>query len=95
MYKVVLSHSIVPGKYDELAEWCRKSDKQRAGENPGYVPPNRFINQYGDSFKVQIEWEHEEMPTNIFNYGSSNQPEFFEFIVPGTTKIEVYKSFDD
>ena len=47
MYKVVLSHTIVPGKYDELVEWCRQSDKQRAEENPGYVPPNRFINQYG------------------------------------------------
>ena len=55
MYKTVLSHIIVPGKYDELVEWCRKSDKQRAEENREYVPPSRFTNQYGDSFKVQIE----------------------------------------
>ena len=38
MYKTVLSHIIVPGKYDELVEWCRKSDKQRAEENREYVP---------------------------------------------------------
>ena len=95
MYKIVLSHIIVPGKYDELLAWCKKSDKERAEKNPEYVPPSRFINQYGDSFKIQIEWEHEEMPTNPMSYGSTNQPEFFKFIVPGTTQIEVYKSFAD
>ena len=82
-------------RIDELLAWCKKSDKERAEKNPEYVPPSRFINQYGDSFKIQIEWEHEEMPTNPMSYGSTNQPEFFKFIVPGTTQIEVYKSFAD
>jgi hypothetical protein len=94
MYKVVLSHIIIPGKYDDLAEWCREADKKRKQENPAYVPPSRFINQYGDSFKVQIEFEFSEMPSEPMNYGKSNQPEFFEFIVPGTTRMEVYKSID-
>ena len=94
MYKVVLSHIIIPGKYGELAEWCREADKKRKQENPAYVPPSRFINQYGDSFKVQIEFEHSEMPPEPMNYGSNNQPESFEFIVPGTTRIEVYKSIN-
>ena len=73
MYKVVLSHIIIPGKYDDLAEWCREADKKRKQENPAYVPPSRFINQYGDSFKVQIEFEHSEMPSEPMNYGKSNQ----------------------
>ena len=94
MYKVVLSHIIIPCKYDELAEWCREADKKRKKENLAYVPPSRFINQYGDSFKVQIEFEHSEMPSEPMNYGKSNQLEFFEFIVPGTTRMEVYKSID-
>ena len=50
MYKVVLSHIIIPGKYGELAEWCREADKKRKQENPAYVPPSRSINQYGGSF---------------------------------------------
>ena len=93
-FKVRLSHLIVPGKYEEMAEWFRIQDKQRSENDSNYRPPKRYINQFGESFRVECEFIFDDLPSDPLVYGVTNQQDFFTFIVPGSTTMDVWKEID-
>ena len=93
-FKVRLSHLIVPGKYEEMAEWFRIQDKQRSENDSNYRTLKRYINQFGESFRVECEFMFDDLPSDPLVYGVTNQQEFFTFIVPGSTTMDVWKEID-
>ena len=93
-FKARLSHLVMPGKYDEMAEWFRVQDKKRREDDSDYRPPKRYINQFGESFRVECEFMFDTLPSDPLVYGVTNQQEFFTFIVPGSTTMDVWKEID-
>ena len=103
MQKILLTHQIVPGKFDEISNWFKEADSKRKTENPDYKPPRRYIYQTGNVFKVVIEFEFEKLVVDdstpfseggFPNYGESSQPNFFPFIVPGTSTVDIIKEIE-
>ena len=100
MHKVLLTHQIVPGKFSELSDWFKEADAKRKADDPDYKPPRRYIYQTGSVFKVVIEFEFEKLVVDdstpvseggLICYGISAQPDFFPFIVPGTSTMDILK----
>ena len=67
-------------------------------DDPDYKPPRRYIYQTGSVFKVVIEFEKlvvdDSTPMSeggLICYGISAQPDFFPFIVPGTSTMDILK----
>ena len=50
--KIVLSHQVVPGKYAELVKWFKSADNERKEKDKEYQAPKRYINQFGDAFRI-------------------------------------------
>jgi hypothetical protein len=60
VYKVVLSHEIMPGKLNDFVAWCKQADAQRKEQDPAYEPFRRFITCFGSTSRVVIEMETED-----------------------------------
>ena len=100
MHKVLLTHQIVPGKFSELSDWFKEADAKRKAEDPDYKPPKRYIYQTGSVFKIASEFEFEKLVIDDItpfsqggypNYGETSQPDFFPFIVPGTSTMDILR----
>jgi hypothetical protein len=100
MHKVLLTHQIVPGKFSELSDWFKEADAKRKADDQDYKPPRRYIYQTGSVFKVVSEFEFEKLVIDDAtpfsqggypNYGETSQPDFFPFIVPGTSTMDILK----
>ena len=65
MYKVVLTHEVIPEKLPEFIEWFKNADKKRREANPEYIPPKRYVTVYGNLRQVTIEMEFEEVPASM------------------------------
>ena len=57
MHKILITHQIVPGKFDELSKWYKEVDAKRAKEDPNCKKPKKYIYQTGEVFKVVSEFE--------------------------------------
>tara|TARA_B100000676_G_C17945339_1_gene768870 strand:+ start:158 stop:421 length:264 start_codon:yes stop_codon:yes gene_type:complete len=58
-YKVVIEHTIKPGKYQEVLEWIRTKKEQRS-----HSEVRRFIALTGDVHRFFAEIEMETPPNN-------------------------------
>ena len=47
-YKVVIEHTIKPGKYQEVLEWIKQKDEKRKAEDADYRSLQRYISVTGD-----------------------------------------------
>ncbi len=91
MVKIVLSHQVLPGKYAELVKWFKSADNTRKEKDKEYQAPKRYINQFGDAFRIYVEFVLDELPSDFMTYGTTDQPEFFSLIIPGSTEVNVLK----
>ena len=103
MHKVLVTHQIVPGKFSELSDWFKEADAKRKADDPDYKPSRRHIYQTGSVFKVVSEFEFEKLVIDDAtpfsqggypNYCETSQPDFFPFIVPGTSTMDILKEID-
>jgi hypothetical protein len=98
MYKVILTHEVLPGKLPAMKEWFKKQDKARAGREPGYVPPKRYITVFGSVHQFVAEFEMEKLPEELWVYAEfapeGAQAEFLTMIVPGQTEVRLLKKLD-
>ena len=78
-FKVRLSHLIVPGKYEEMAEWFRIQDKERSENDSNYRTPKRYINQFGESFRVECEFMFDDLPSGSAGVWSDQSARVFYF----------------
>ena len=98
MYKLVLTHEIMPGKLAAMKDWCKRVDAQRKEENPSYTPFKRWVAVYGSAFRFMIEldseqgWDRPEAYADMTREGLEG--EFLQYIVPGKTELQLYKELD-
>ena len=62
MYKLVLTHEVLPGKLPELKVWFKQQDQQRQAQEPGYTPWKRYITIFGSVHQLVIEVELAQPP---------------------------------
>lgn len=100
MYKMILSHEVMPGKLPALNAWFRQRDQERKQQNPNYQPPKRYITVYGSVHQVLIEVETEGVPGHLTERayaehgGDGVQAEFLAMIVPGRSELRLLKGLD-
>ena len=103
MYKVVLTHEILPGKLAELIAWCKQQDQVRLAQDPTYKPYKRYVTVFGSVHQVVIEVEAAQPPQDWFTTAYAEvgpeelggaQGEFLKLIVPGRTELKLLKEFD-
>jgi hypothetical protein len=100
MYKIILSHEVMPGKLADMKRWLVQQDIKRKEENPDYTPPKRYITVAGSVHQVTVEVEGEEIPVSMLEHPYAEGPaegaqgEFLQWIVPGRTEIRLLKELD-
>jgi len=100
MYKVILTHEVMPGKLPALNAWFRQRDAERKQQNPDYRPPKRYITVYGSLHQVIIEAETESAVSHLTERayaelgGEGAQGEFLAMIVPGRSELRLLKELD-
>jgi hypothetical protein len=102
MYKIVLSHEILPGRLPEITKWLQGNyDKQRE-ENPELKVPGdpdydgplrQYITVYGSVYQYVVEFETEEIPEHIYALSTHNA-NIVPFIVPGRSENKVLKQLE-
>jgi hypothetical protein len=100
MYKLILTHEVMPGKLPALNAWFRQRDAERKQQNPEYQPPKRYITVYGSLHQVVIEAETESAVSHLTERayaelgGEGAQGEFLAMIVPGRSELRLLKELD-
>ena len=99
MYKLVLTHEILPGKLGEIKVWFKQQDEERKQADPSYVPLKRYITVYGSVHQITIEIEMENTTDHpvVDGYAemaSDASDDFHKMIVPGSSKITMLKEID-
>ena len=96
MYKVVLTHEIVPGKLSALKRWIENADRERKARNPDYEPYKRYITVIGSVTRFQLEFEWETMPEHpiVWSEVVEGQGEFKDFVVAGRSECTVLKELE-
>ncbi len=89
-YKLLMTHRVKPGQYQELKKWFSEADKSRKKSNPDYVRPKRYVTVFGETQEVITEVEMDEVTArNSWLEGSGNQ-EYMDSV-----KMTVLKEIDD
>jgi len=103
MYKVVLTHEVLPGKLAELKAWFKQQDEQRQAQDPAYTPWKRYITVFGSVHQIVIEIEMDQPPEEPWLSGYAEfgpeqldgaQGEFLKMIVPGQSELKLWKALD-
>ena len=97
MYKLVLTHEILPGKLSAMKAWMKQRDEARRKRDPAYKPYKRYITVFGSVHQLVIELEvakMEEEPLAYAGIAGEAQGEFMAMIVPGRTELRVLKELD-
>ncbi len=97
MYKVVLTHEVLPGKLSAMKAWLKQQDEARSKRDPAYVPWKRYITIFGSVHQMVIELEVDKVPEEPWVYAETAgeaQEEFLTMIVPGRTELRVLKELD-
>jgi hypothetical protein len=100
MYKIILSHEVMPGKLADMKRWIVQQDIKRKEENPDYTPPKRYITVAGSVHQVTVEVEGEEIPVYMLEHPYAEHPaegpqsEFLQWIVPGRSEVRLLKELD-
>ena len=95
MYKIILTHRVIPGKLPELIRWCSNADKERKVANPEYVPPKRYITVFGDLTRFMAEFPVEVVPEHPPVWGAGDGTGGVgDMIVPGRSEMYVLKEIE-
>lgn len=103
MYKIVLTHEILPGKLGELKAWCKQQNQKRLVQDPSYRPYKRYVTVFGNVHQVVIEVETDQPPQDWLSFAyaevgpeeeEGSQGEFLKLIVPGRTELKLLKELD-
>ena len=98
MYKVILTHEVLPGKLPAMKAWFKEQDKVRSERNPDYRRPRRYITIFGSVHQFVAEFEMEKLPEDLWVYAESPpegaQAEFLKMIVPGRTEVRLLKELE-
>ena len=60
-YKLLMTHRVKPGHYEEVKKWFSDADKSRRGNNPVYENPKRYVTMFGETHEVITEVEMDEI----------------------------------
>ena len=93
MYKAVLVHEIVPGKFSAFERWFRDVDRARKAKDPAYTPPRRYLTIIGSLTRVCIEYDWETIPDHpiVWSKVIEQQGDMKDIIVPGKSEAYVLK----
>lgn len=97
MYKLILTHEVMPGKLHALNAWFRQRDVDRKQQNPDYQPPKRYITVYGSLHQVIIEVETDSAAGYLTDHAYAEldsegaQGEFLAMLVPGRSELRLLK----
>jgi hypothetical protein len=101
VYKVVLTHQVLPGKLAEIMAWFKQEDARRTEQDPAYEPYKRYITVFGSVYQLVIELEVEDLSKEAWIYekayaerASGSEDDFAQMIIPGRTELRVLKELD-
>ncbi|MCB9156317.1 MAG: hypothetical protein H6645_04285 [Caldilineaceae bacterium] len=99
MYKLVLTHELLPGKLGEMKAWLKQSDERRKQADPSYTAIKRYITVYGSVHQITIELEMENTTDHPFVDGYAEmvggaQDDYLKMIVPGSSELKILKEID-
>jgi len=104
MYKWVLTHEVLPGRFGDLRTWFMQQDVERKRTNPNYPRLKRYTTVFGDVHQVIGEVELETFPEDQWNRGWTSgyatippegpQAEFLQLLVPGRSALRLLKDLD-
>ncbi len=92
MYKLVLTHEVMPGRLPDVLKWL-ESDDAKHKDNPTYKPPVRWITVFGSVNQLVIEREAETIPDMVYAQATHNN-DLLPLIVPGRTTLQVLKRLE-
>ena len=52
MYKVVVTHEILPSKILELKAWLKRKDEEIGKQDPTYTPYKRYLTVFGNMHQL-------------------------------------------
>jgi hypothetical protein len=93
VYKAVLVHEIVPGKYSDIERWFENADRERKQRDPDYVPPKRYITVIGNLTRFFAEFELDAVPAkpSVWSESIERHGDLKDIVVPGRTELYVLK----
>ena len=108
MYKVVVTHEIMPGKVPDVVKWiqgnydqARKKDPDlKVPGDPDYRGPLRqYITVYGSAYQFVVELDMEKLPEQGEPYAlpyalATHNEGLLPFLVPGRTVIQLLKQLE-
>lgn len=95
MYKVILTHHVIPGKLPELNRWFSTADRERKAANPEYVPPKRYITVLGNLTRFVIEFPLETLPDQMTVWADSAEGTgVYDMVIPGRSEMVVLKELE-
>ena len=100
MYKLILTHEVLPGRLKEMMAWFKQADESRKKQDPAYKPYKRYITCFGSAHKVVIEMEVKDPAKadwiweGAYAERSSGPGDFSAMIVPGRTEVLLLKELD-
>ena len=60
-YKLLMTHRVKPGHYEEVKKWFSDADKSRKSNNPSYERPKRYVTVFGETTEVITEVQMNEV----------------------------------
>lgn len=93
MYKAVLVHEIIPGKFSDAKRWFENADRDRKKKNPDYVPPKRYITVIGNLTRFFAEFELDTVPEHpsVWSESIEGNGDLKDMVVPGRSELYVLK----
>ena len=95
MYKVVLTHEVMPGKLPDVIKWLKASDEKARASNAPHG--THYITVFGSAHKLINERELDEVPTSFVETAyaeRTHNSELVQFLVPGRTEIVLLKKLE-
>ncbi len=93
MYKLVLTHEVMPGRLPDVVKWFEDTDAARRKDNPSYKPPLRYITVFGSVNQLVVELESDAIPELVYAEAEHNK-DLLSLIVPGRTTMHVLKRLE-
>ena len=90
-YKLLITHRVKPGHYDEVKKWFSDADKSRKSNNPSYERPKRYVTVFGETTEVITEGQMDEVKAGVsWLQGNHGHMEHMDSV-----KFTVLKEIDD
>ena len=92
MYKVILTHHVIPGKLPALIRWHNDADKARKEAEPEYVPFKRYITVLGNLTRFVVEVPLETLPEHPIVWAEGDEGAgVYDMVIPGQSEMVILK----